>query len=445
MGFITAAALCACGGGGDSAGSGGGTSNTNLTISISGASDTTLAAGQNLPIKAVATAKGTPVTSIKWTVTALDGQANTAKPIVADATCENLSRSGGGVVNGVSTNGNASCDTFITVPTTAVAGRWEVKALASSASSSAYDSFKITTGNGSGPVNAASGFAVVLPTRPIQVVGGEVATVTADYQAKPGVSVTDVKYAWSVTSGTALLAGSNTASTSFITTAGTSYGLNVKVTAKVNGVEETVEGSAVVVATSAASNSTFRVSAGDAKIATLGAVTTLTGTVTSSDTTNNGSFVYAWKQVSGPATVTLSNANTLTPTFIASAVGMYEFELSVTNDIATKTARTQVGVNTITVSAGNVQIIDSLSKLPAVLTATTTGTTSQVTYQWTQVSGPTTVTLANPKSSVTSFNTNVNGTYEFKVTATADGVSQSSNTLVYVQISQQVTNQGPAI
>lgn len=435
FGALALAALTACGGGGDSAGSGGGTSNTNLTISLSGTSDTILTAGQNLPIKAVATAKGTPVTGIKWTVTALDGQADTSKPIVADATCENFSRSGGGAVNGVSTNGNASCDTFLTVPTASVSGRWEVKALASSASASAYDSFKVTTGASSGSVNVASGFAAVLPTRPIQVVGGEVATVTASYKTKAGVTVTDVKYAWTVTTGSALLAGANTEAASFITTAGTSYGLNLKITAKVNGVDETAEGSAVVVATTASSQLNFEVEAGPAAITNTNAVTTLTGKVTtnSNSSATPSNFKYQWKQLSGPS-VSISNENSLIATFIPKEVGMYEFELTVSNENATKKAKTQVGVNTITVSAGDVQIIDPTdsNQIPVVLKATTTGTGSLISYQWTQTAGPN-VLLANATTPQASFNPSIGGEYRFSVVATADGISQVAHTLVYVR------------
>ena len=446
--------MVACGGGGsETAGSGGGSSNNNMTISLSPGEDVSLKAGDHYAIKAVATAKGVPVTSLKWKVTALEGQSDTVKPLVSDANCENVARSGGGTVNGVATNGNASCETYLVIPSAGVSGKWEVKAVASTASGtdvgySAFQSFKVDTGKGATEVsNSPSEFKLVIPARPIQIEQGKIATVDASYTVKEGTKVENLKYEWSVVTGTALLAGASTSSVSFITAAGGNYLLKVKVTGKMNGVEESVEGTVVVATTTAATPTSFNVSAGVAQITNTNTVVTLKGDVTSASCGGTGSttvvscatssdFTYSWKQTSG-TTVSLSNASTLTPTFIPKSSGMYEFELTATNSIATKTAKTQVGVNTITVAASPVQIVTVTSGgtvVPKVvnLTATTTGTASLISYTWTQTNGLS-VAIANANTPNASFLADTPGVYNFRITATADGVSQSSDTIVYVQ------------
>ncbi len=56
-----------------------------------------------------------------------------------------------------------------------------------------------------------------------------------------------------------------------------------------------------------------------------------------------GSLTYAWSQTSGPA-VTLSATNVAQPTFIASVIGNYNFQLTVSNGTYSNSANTSVGV-----------------------------------------------------------------------------------------------------
>lgn len=435
------AALTACGGGGEgeSAGNGGGTSNSNITISLNPSTDVDLKSGDTYAIKAVATAKSSTISSLKWSVTALDGQPASVAPIVSDANCENISRSGGGTVNGISTSGNASCETYLVVSNAEVYGKWEVRAVASSASShSAYQGFKVNTGEKPGGTTA-SGFKLVIPLRPIQVVEGAIASATAGYTVADGVQATNVKYEWSVVTGTANLAGANTETVSFVTATGGNYVLKVKVTATINGKQETVEGNVVVATTTPQSSNAFDLDAGATQIVNSNSVVTLKGVVTAGGTVTPGSFTYKWTQVSGP-TVSLSNASNLTPSFIPNESGVYVFELSATNDVATKTARTEVVVNTISVSAGDAQIVNINSSTPQAvkLTAVTTGTTSAVTYTWTQTAGPT-VEIVNANSAGASFVPTTVGTYRFTVTATVGSTTKTASTAVYVQGTDNVT------
>ena len=128
----------------------------------------------------------------------------------------------------------------------------------------------------------------------------------------------------------------------------------------------------------------------------------LSGTATDAD---GDALTIEWIQRAGPA-VTLTNSDTLQPSFIVSAPSQstsFEFELSVSDGGFTRTDRVSVALNVNsapTVTASGSTVTEGQT---ANLTATANDADGDtLTYTWTQTGGPT-VTLSNANSSNPSF------------------------------------------
>ena len=161
-----------------------------------------------------------------------------------------------------------------------------------------------------------------------------------------------------------------------------------------------------------------------------------------SGTETSGTIVgYQWTQVSGPSTATITTPGQALTTVTGLVEGTYRFKLTVTdNSGVTASATMQVTVNpaapvpgTPTANAGSDQTIT----LPA-NSVTLTGSGSEtngtiVSYQWTQVSGPSTATITTPNQAQTTVTGLVQGIYRFKLTVTDNsGVTASASLQVTV-------------
>ncbi|WP_341836319.1 PKD domain-containing protein [Chitinophaga pollutisoli] len=307
--------------------------------------------------------------------------------------------------------------------------------------------FRITVKDNNGLSASATVDVQVLPANvpPVADAGGSqrltlpvsTATLTGTGTAASGSSI--ISYAWTQVSGprTATLATANAASTgvSGLTTAGT-YIFRLTVTD-----DKGLTGTATVEIVVAPANEPPVVDAGNDQSITLPATTaTLRGTATPA----SGSSIetYAWSQVSGPVTATISaSAAATTGVSQLTQSGTYTFRLTATDDkglSASATVTIQVSpANTVppVVNAGNAQTIT----LP-VTTATVSGSataasgSSIASYAWTQVSGPATATFANNGSASTGISRLTQaGTYTFRLTATDDkGLSASATVTVTV-------------
>jgi MYXO-CTERM domain-containing protein len=148
------------------------------------------------------------------------------------------------------------------------------------------------------------------------------------------------------------------------------------------------------------------VDAGPAQNVEGGATVTLAG---SASDENDDELTYAWTQVSGTA-VTLTGANTLTPSFTAPTVTVdtpLVFELTVSDGF--QSASDQVTITVLRPNLGPVVVAgDDLTVDPgAAVTVTGTATdpddaTETLTYAWTQQSGPA-VTLTGADTATVSF------------------------------------------
>lgn len=134
---------------------------------------------------------------------------------------------------------------------------------------------------------------------------------------------------------------------------------------------------------------------------------------------------YRWRQVSGPTTAPMSNANAVRNVVSNMVAGSYVFELTVTdNDGATAAARMTINLT----NGNNTPPIANAGwnqTLPLPINAATLNGSSStdpdgsiVSYRWTQISGPTTAPMTNPNGVTNVVSNMVAGTYTFRLTVT---------------------------
>jgi RHS repeat-associated protein len=164
---------------------------------------------------------------------------------------------------------------------------------------------------------------------------------------------------------------------------------------------------------------------------------------TGSTDSDHQPLAYRWAMLSQPSggNATLSSTTLGKPTFVAALAGLYVVQLIVNDGFldsspVTMTVTAQQLNQPPTVSAGPNQTIE----LP-VNTATLNGSASSsapagspVTVQWSQVSGPGTVTFSNPTQQVTQATFPGVGTFtmQLSATVTATGLSSSAQNTVIV-------------
>lgn len=251
---------------------------------------------------------------------------------------------------------------------------------------------------------------------------------------------------WSQLTGSAggpvavTLSNAGTGSASFIapSTRG-SYGFQYQVIKTQADGSQSITTSQTTVVVQEDASSLFTLNAGNAQVTGLNSPVILTGSVGTQGTpAANTSYAYTWTQVGGtPATVTLSNANSTTASFVPTIAGTYTFNLTVSvtqnGSITTVSGQTQVVASSGSVSAPTATFAMSANAGPAQSVALTTvasltgsqtsqGTTNGVTYAfaWTAApANPAVVALSNPNSAVATFIPTVAGSYSFTLTITA--------------------------
>ena len=173
--------------------------------------------------------------------------------------------------------------------------------------------------------------------------------------------------------------------------------------------------------------------AGTDQVVNPGELVTLNG---SASIDSGGSITgYAWTQLSG-TTVTLTNANTATPTFTApSTAGALSFQLT-TTDNSTYTASDSVIVivnPAPTANAGVDQVVSTNNTVSLTGAASTAAVGSTVSYAWSQTSG-TAVTLTNGATKTPTFTApSTAGTLVFDLTVTdTNGATATDSVIITV-------------
>ena len=156
--------------------------------------------------------------------------------------------------------------------------------------------------------------------------------------------------------------------------------------------------------------------------------TIITGTGSDADGTITS---YRWEKVSGP-TATLANPATASLTVSNLLAGVYVFRLTVTDDDgATGSDEIRVTVieaNQTPVASAGTDITLTLPTNSTNLNGTGTDPDGAIVkYEWTQVSGPSTITIANAAAATSSVVNLITGTYVFRLTVTDDDDATASD------------------
>ncbi len=192
------------------------------------------------------------------------------------------------------------------------------------------------------------------------------------------------------------------------------------------------------------------VEAGADQIVTLPADASLGGTVTDDGKPSGATIVSLWSKVSGPGTVTFADASALNSTAKFGAAGTYVLRLAASDgeyggsDIVTVTVKPVPPNQPPTVNAGADQIIN-----PPATTAALNGTVSDdgqpsnssLTYAWTKVSGPGTVTFSSPASAATNVTFGAAGAYVLRLSASDSQMTGSDD----VRVTLNGTNKAPTV
>jgi len=189
------------------------------------------------------------------------------------------------------------------------------------------------------------------------------------------------------------------------------------------------------------------VNAGADQTITLPASTNLNGTVTDDGWPRGSSVSASWAKVSGPGTATFINPNAAATVVSFSEAGTYVLRLTATDSQLSSSDDIQIIVipenHAPTANAGTDQTIT----LPN--TASLNGTVSDdglpsgstLSSTWSKVSGPGTVTFANPNVTVTNAAFSQAGSYVLRLTANDSQLSTSDD----VQITVIAENQAPTV
>ncbi len=163
---------------------------------------------------------------------------------------------------------------------------------------------------------------------------------------------------------------------------------------------------------------------------------------------------YSWVTVSGPGSVTINNSNTATPSVTGLQIGVYIFELTVTdNGGATAANQVTVIVNPKTIVPNQSPVANAGSNQTIVLpqnSLSLNGTSSFdpdgtiAGYNWTQLSGPSTAVIAGGNTSTPAVSKLVVGQYVFQLVVT-DNNGATNNDQVAITVNPAVAkvNQPP--
>ena len=150
---------------------------------------------------------------------------------------------------------------------------------------------------------------------------------------------------------------------------------------------------------------------------------------------------YNWNKASGPGAVTITNANTVTPTVYGLQAGQYVFQLTVTdNSGATGSDQVTITVNSSGQPTQQLPPVanagaDTTISLPTDTTILngTASTGNISSYQWQQMSGPNTALINSSASSVSMATNLIAGEYVFQLTV-VDNQGNTSTASVKVTV-----------
>jgi RHS repeat-associated protein len=336
---------------------------------------------------------------------------------------------------GTVTFSNASSAT--TTATFSQSGVYVLKLTASDSELTSNDEVTVTViqPNQAPQVNAGSDQSITLPNS-----AGLNGTVTDD--GLPAGSTLSI--AWSKVSGPGTVTFGNASSASTTASFSEAGVYLLRLTASDS---ELTSGDEVTITVNQP-NQPPSVNAGPDQSITLPATANLNGTVSDDGLPSGSTLSITWNKVSGPGTVTFSNATAAITTAAFSAAGVYILRL-----IASDSELTSQDEVTITVNPANQSPLvnagpDQSITLPD--SATLNGTASDdglplgstLTVSWSKVSGPGTVTFSAPNSTVTTASFSTGGEYVLRLTASDSQFTSSDDVNISVTLPP---NQPPVV
>ena len=234
-------------------------------------------------------------------------------------------------------------------------------------------------------------------------------------------------WSWAVTDAPTgaqpALTGADTATPTFTGDLAGPYVITASVTDGFATVTDTV----TVVLTDAASNQAPIAVAGDDFVVNLGETVELDGSASSDPDGNILTFL--WTIVDGPGDATLTDADQAVATILPDAAGEWTFQLTVSDGALSSSDVVVVLVNTPPVAdAGTDQTVTVGDTVTLDASGSTDADGDSLDFTWSFVSGPETITFADPTQPTQTFVAGMEGIYVFEV-AVADADAVSTDTV----------------
>ena len=161
-----------------------------------------------------------------------------------------------------------------------------------------------------------------------------------------------------------------------------------------------------------------------------------------SNASNTVISAYRWKELSGPANLTWQNNLTQNTRVGNLTAGIYLFELIVNDDNGHRdSSKVTINVvnpvivpnNTSLIAHAGINQVITLPANSAILDGSGSVGGTDMTFTWKEISGPTTVLIANPKIASTTVAGLIPGTYKFELAVqNSSGIKDSASIIVTV-------------
>jgi hypothetical protein len=297
-------------------------------------------------------------------------------------------------------------------------------------------------------VKATTTLAILPANTPPTVTAGSDQVISLPGTASLSGSATDdglpdppgaVTTTWSQVDGPGTVAFADPAALSTAASFSTSGNYTLRLTASDGSLSSTDDVVVTVIAEPV--NTPPVVNAGTDRAVTLPASVALVGMASDDGLPNPpGGLITTWSMVDGPGTVTFADPAALSTTATFSLSGNYTLRLTANDGVLASSDEIVVTVNPPTNTAPTVNAgADQTITLPA--SATLAGTASDdglpdppsnLTITWSKVSGPGTVTFANPSAPSTTATFSVSGSYTLRLTGNDGALAASDDVIVTV-------------